>query len=108
MESLEREVESSDFAIAIAAPDDVLETRNLRWTVARDNVTFELGLFMGRLGRKRTILLESRDEHVHLPSDLVGLTTLRYVWRDGADATSSFAPTCNRIRDHVKSLGPRR
>ena len=107
MESLEREVESSDFAIAIAAPDDVLETRNLRWTVARDNVTFELGLFMGRLGRKRTILLESRGEHVHLPSDLLGLTTLTYVWRDGIGASSSFTPTCNRIRDHVQSFGPR-
>ncbi|MEX3901302.1 MULTISPECIES: TIR domain-containing protein [Paraburkholderia] len=36
----------------------------------RDNVVFELGLSMGRLGRKRGILMEPRGEGVKLPSDM--------------------------------------
>jgi predicted nucleotide-binding protein len=43
-------VDASDFAIAIAQPDDVTKTRGKRKNTPRDNVIFELGFFMGRLG----------------------------------------------------------
>ena len=35
-------------------------------------------MFIGRLGRKRTFLVEPRGEEVELPSDLKGITTLTY------------------------------
>ena len=49
MESLERELDQSDFAIAIAQPDDLTESRGEAKPTPRDNVIFELGFFMGRL-----------------------------------------------------------
>ncbi len=38
---------------------------------ARQNVVFEAGMFIGRLGRDRVILLV--DEDAELPSDIVGI-----------------------------------
>jgi CRP/FNR family cyclic AMP-dependent transcriptional regulator len=62
IESLENEVDQSDFAIAIAQPDDHTESRGASAHAPRDNVIFELGFFMGRLGRQRALLVEPRGE----------------------------------------------
>lgn len=105
IQSLEDEVDRSDFAIAIAHPDDTTLTRGTEWPTARDNVIFELGLFMGRLGRERAILMESRDEKVKLPSDFTGLTTISYRFVDGPDAARLMGPACHTLRKHIKALG---
>ena len=106
LQSLEDEVDKSDFAIAISHADDITLARGASWPTPRDNVIFELGLFMGRLGRARAILMEPRDEKVRLPSDLAGVTTIPYRFEKGADAAASLGPACNRLRDHINSLGP--
>lgn len=107
LEDLEREVDSSDFAIAIAHADDVLSTRGTDdWPAPRDNVIFELGLFMGRLGRARAILMEPRGAGVKLPSDLAGITTIPYRYEMGGDNHRLMGPAANRLRDHIAALGP--
>jgi hypothetical protein len=76
---LTREV---DFAAFVFAPDD--------WTTSppspvpadsgqaspRDNVVFEAGLFGGVLGMRRTFILHANG--TKLPTDLLGLTCVRY------------------------------
>lgn len=106
MDALEAAVDDSDFAVAIAHSDDVASYRGQQWPVPRDNVVFELGLFMGRLGRARSILMEPRDEKVRLPSDLAGLTTISYRFEPGKDTAALLGPACNKLRDHIKLLGP--
>jgi predicted nucleotide-binding protein len=106
IEALEEEVDKSDFGVVVAAADDVTFSRGEVHFSPRDNVTFELGFFMGRLGRFRTLLLAPRGEEVKLPSDLRGLTALDYVWRPGPDAEAEFAPTVNRLRAIFEDLGP--
>ena len=106
LDSLETEVDDSDFAIAIAHTDDVTTVRDQNWPTPRDNVIFELGLFMGRLGRKRAILMDPREEKVKLPSDLAGVTTIPYSYEKGKDAAANMAPACNMLRDHIADLGP--
>lgn len=106
LQDLENEVDNSDFAIAIAHADDFTESRGKDWPSPRDNVIFELGLFMGRLGRSRAVLMEPREERVKLPSDLSGVTTIAYRYEKGADAAALLAPACNVLRDHINSLGP--
>lgn len=106
LEALESAVDDSDFAIAVAHSDDLTLFRGQDWPSPRDNVVFELGLFMGRLGRKRAILMEPREEKVKLPSDLSGITTIPYSYEPGKDAASSMAPACNHLRDHINEWGP--
>ena len=104
LESLENELDRSDFAVAIAHPDDRTEVRDEDWPTPRDNVVFELGFFMGRLGRSRAILMEPRTTRVKLPSDLAGITTIRYRF-DANEPASSMSPSCNELRDHIMRLG---
>jgi predicted nucleotide-binding protein len=105
LESLENELDRSDFAVAIAHPDDRTEVRDEDWPTPRDNVVFELGFFMGRLGRSRAILMEPRSTRIKLPSDLAGITTIRYRY-DPKESVSSMSPACNELRDHITRLGP--
>ncbi|WP_440657811.1 TIR domain-containing protein [Ensifer adhaerens] len=106
LQDLEAEVDDSDFAVAIAHADDLTESRGKDWPSPRDNVVFELGLFMGKLGRQRAILMEPREEKVKLPSDLSGITTIPYRFETGKDASSLIAPACDRLRQHIIGLGP--
>jgi len=106
LQSLEDQIDNSDFAIAIAHADDVTESRGKDWPSPRDNVIFELGLFMGRLGKERAILMEPRDDGVKLPSDLAGITTIPYRFKKGEDAAALMGAACNQLRDHIMRLGP--
>lgn len=68
-------IESSilfDFAILIATKDDTVNFRGVAFDSPRDNVIFEFGLFLGRIGKNRTFLLAEKD--VKLPSDLTGIS----------------------------------
>lgn len=106
MQSLIDEVNDSDFAIAIAHGDDTSSIRGKEWPVPRDNVIFELGLFMGHLGKDRAILMEPRDDGVKLPSDMTGITTIPYRYQVGRDGVAMMAPACNVLREHILRLGP--
>ena len=41
-----------DFAVLVLTPDDLVQSRNAESFGPRDNLLFDLGLFMGRLERK--------------------------------------------------------
>jgi CRP/FNR family cyclic AMP-dependent transcriptional regulator len=105
IESLERQLDQSDFAIAVAQPDDVTHSRGQASPTTRDNVIFELGMFIGRIGRLRSFLIEPRGEEVKLPSDLSGITALAYKY-DPENLAAAMGPACNRIRAIVRELGP--
>jgi len=106
IEDLESAVDDADFAVAIAHADDITESRDDRWPAPRDNVIFELGLFMGRLGRARAILMEPRNVDVKLPSDLTGITTIPYRFDGNGNNASLMGPACDRLRQHIEALGP--
>lgn len=105
LDELETELDNSDFAIAVAHADDVVITRDDEWPTIRDNVVFELGLFMGRLGRRRAFLMEPRNADLKLPSDLAGLTTIPYCYEKGKDAEHYIAPACARLRKLILAAG---
>ncbi|WP_242163632.1 Pycsar phage resistance system effector protein PycTIR [Lysobacter sp. M15] len=105
LDELEAELDDSDFAIAVAHADDVVITRDDEWPTIRDNVVFELGLFMGRLGRRRAFLMEPRNADLKLPSDLAGLTTIPYRYEKGKDAEHYIAPACARLRELIMAAG---
>ena len=66
----------------------------------RDNVVFEAGLFGGNLGMRRTFILHANG--TKLPSDLLGLTCVRY-----GDATSAaeMRVVNQKLRKAIESEG---
>ena len=78
LEALEQAVLAYDFAVFVFRPDDELHTRGRVAPVARDNVVFELGLFIGKLTRMRAFIIQPTGEGIALPSDLAGIATARY------------------------------
>src|SRR5262245_25387722 len=82
LESLMNALDQFDFAVMVLTPDDLLESRGQNYASPRDNVIFELGLFMGRLGRSRTFILHEQNADLKLPSDLAGITRVTYRRRD--------------------------
>lgn len=76
IETLFDELDRSDYAVLVTSSDDKIVHRGKRKDVARDNVVFEAGLFLGRLGRKRVFVV--CDRVIKLPSDLAGVTVVFY------------------------------
>jgi predicted nucleotide-binding protein with TIR-like domain len=95
-----------DFAALVLTADDLLTSRDVITLGPRDNVLFELGLFMGRLGRSRTFVIGPRGDQVKIPSDLAGLTTAIYDWpRADQNHKAAVGPACDSIREMIRTLG---
>lgn len=106
IETLVNSLPRFDFAVLILTGDDLLSSRDAESLGPRDNVLFELGLFMGRLGRSRTFILHQSNARLKIPSDLSGMTTATYEWpREDRSYRSAVGPACDSIRDVVRDLG---
>jgi Predicted nucleotide-binding protein containing TIR-like domain len=105
LESLVNALDNFDFAIMVLSPDDLLETRGQNFASPRDNVLFELGLFMGRLGRRRTIILSEEGVDLKLPSDLADITRATYRKHNNQPLSVAVSPACTRIIQAIRSQG---
>ncbi len=97
-----------DFAAFIFAGDDWTTTGASTSASApgesgqaspRDNVVFEAGLFGGVLGMRRTFILHASGSK--LPSDLLGLTSIRY----GEATAAEMKAVCQKLRKAIESEG---
>ena len=99
-------VKECDFAVLVFQADDILKIRDHTLKTVRDNVVFELGLFVGGLGKERVFfLIPKESEEIHLPTDLIGVTPGQYVPPDSdEDLLSAIGPFCNRVRRQISSI----
>ncbi|HYJ84612.1 MAG TPA: nucleotide-binding protein [Pyrinomonadaceae bacterium] len=67
-----------DFAIFILSPDDDVKSHDVEQKAPRDNVIYELGLFMGVLDRDRVFLLRERNRDLKVPTDVIGVNPINY------------------------------
>lgn len=65
-----------DYGILVATKDDLLKSRGTNHQVPRDNVMFEMGMFLGSLGLTRAFLLVEKNSK--LPTDYNGITVPYY------------------------------
>ncbi|HKS97821.1 MAG TPA: nucleotide-binding protein [Terriglobia bacterium] len=104
LESLLDALDDANFGVFVFAADDLTKIRGQEMKTTRDNIIFELGLFVGRLGRKRSFVVMPKEvEGLHLPSDLVGLNTATFAMpEDMRRLVAAPGPTCNKIRRAIK------
>ena len=100
IESLESLLPKIDFAVLILTGDDKLISRKKDHLAPRDNVVFELGLFMGAIGRNRTFMLveDTPRAALRMPSDLRGVTYLRLKTKNKKPLQSSVTDAVSEIR----------
>ena len=105
IESLIEVSNEADFAALVLTADDARVARGKKGRVPRDNIVFELGLFMGSLGRERVFILKPMNMDIQIPSDLLGVTWLEYRKAGPGRMEEKLRPTCQRIRERIKKLG---
>lgn len=64
------------FAFAIVTPDDEIKSTEGNYSQARPNVIFELGWFVGRLGKHRAVILLKEGTQIH--SDIHGVSRIQF------------------------------
>jgi predicted nucleotide-binding protein len=104
---LMKEVDLSDFAAFIFGPDDELFSRNEVYEAPRDNVVFELGLFMGRLDRNRAFIVKDSRSDIKIPTDLLGVTPITYFPKTGEELSVPAGTICTELRKVINRLGAR-
>jgi ADP-ribose pyrophosphatase YjhB (NUDIX family) len=105
LETLVKALDDYEFAICVCAPSDRSEIRGEHVDVTRDNVIFEMGLFMGRHGRERCFVVQPSGFDLHLPSDIAGIMTGRFdPHRSDGNLRAALGPACNQIREQVRKV----
>jgi len=109
LDDLIEELDSSDFAIFVFSFDDMSRIRGRDEKTTRDNVIFELGLFIGRIGRHRCyIVMPKSNDKLHLPTDLLGIKPATYnPNRKDNNTQAALGPACNQIRRLIEKHSTR-
>jgi hypothetical protein len=95
-----------DFALFVFTPDDLGTIRDKTEHIVRDNVLFELGLFIGAIGKERSFILKPRGEDMHFPTDLLGTCLADYEPnRSDGDIISATNRACSLILNEIRRIG---
>jgi predicted nucleotide-binding protein len=107
LESLVLALDKFDFAILVLTPDDMTTSREQTTQSPRDNVLFELGLFVGGIGRDRTFVVFDRSSQIKIPTDLAGITLATFQKHSDGNLLSSLGAPTTLIENEVQRLGVR-
>ncbi len=111
LDGLMKIADSYDFALLVFGSDDSSMIRGSLSPTVRDNVIFELGLLMGRMGRGRALWLSPQGlKAPNNMTDLEGITHLVFDEPDLKDSTAihtALAATREKICRQINLLGPR-
>lgn len=103
--SLIARTKETDFAVFVFHKDDKTIIRGNEFSSVRDNVVFELGLFIGALGIDKCFVLvpKSAEGEFRLPTDLAGMTVAAY---DDSleDMTDAVTTSCAKIKQSIRRL----
>lgn len=104
LESLEKTLNNMEYGIFVFSPDDVLRIRDMEKLSIRDNVLFEFGLFMGKLGRGKVFFVTPENcEDLHLPTDILGITKGVYYERSDDNMRATVNAFCEDVKEAIRS-----
>ncbi|MGM0582990.1 MAG: TIR domain-containing protein [Bacteroidota bacterium] len=104
LDDLIKTLEKSDIGIFVFSPDDISKIRNKEYKTTRDNVIFELGLFIGYLGKNRVSFVIPRGiKDFHLPTDLTGITPGFFTPnRKDDNLRAALGPYCSQLKKVIE------
>lgn len=97
LETLMKEASLFDFGFMVFTQDDYINSREVSTRTARDNVIFEYGLFLGRIGREKAYVI--KDKEVKLPSDLLGISIANF---DSKDLDSTLKISLDKLKLEIQ------
>ncbi|MFZ1424786.1 MAG: STING domain-containing protein [Saprospiraceae bacterium] len=106
LDTLLKEASLFDFGILVATKDDFSTVRDNDFETPRDNVIFEFGLFIGRLGKSRAFVIQ--ENGAKLPSDMHGITVPKFERTNPVSDSGSLNKEIERISRTIEekiSLG---
>ncbi|MFT3911444.1 MAG: nucleotide-binding protein [Ferruginibacter sp.] len=106
-ETLVKSLDKFDFAVFLLTGDDLIESRGSKSTAPRDNVIFELGLFIGSLGRTRVYMVCDKSVKPKIPSDLAGITIELFEPPERATLMAALGPASTSIKAKIDQHGLR-
>jgi hypothetical protein len=104
LDELVRASREFEFAVLVLTPDDLIERRGTATNSPRDNVIFEVGLFIGALGRERTFIVYCQDTPPAIPSDLAGVTAATFRQRADGNLRAAVGSPCTLIEDSIHKV----
>ena len=105
LDSLIAAANQFDIAVLVLGHDDVVVSRKKEMRAPRDNVIFELGLFMSVLDRSRTIIVSPKSSKLKILSDLDGLNLTEYnPPRRRSGLKAALKPAIGYIREQIHDL----
>jgi hypothetical protein len=95
-----------DAAVVVLGADDLRKSvdGSAEVHVPRDNVVFELGACMARLGTQKTFIIVPERPEVVLPSYFKGVYPLKYEVRDDGNLDAAVGQACRAVRDQFARL----
>ncbi|HZG14102.1 MAG TPA: nucleotide-binding protein [Candidatus Bathyarchaeia archaeon] len=106
LQSLLAQLDHTDFAVFIFTPDDQLTYRGQDLLIARDNVIFELGLSLGKLGPNRAFFLKPMDfQELHIPTDLLGITAGEFQKRTDGNLQAAVGAFATELMEIMRREG---
>lgn len=99
LDTLMKSASLFDFAFMVFSADDLSKVRDSFFETPRDNVMFEYGLFLGRVGNQRAFVI--KDKKVKILSDLLGITLADYETDDTGLATHSLEVTLEQLKKKI-------
>lgn len=102
---LVKQTEKNDYGIFVFSFDDAVISRNQKKQAVRDNVLFELGLFIGSIGISNCFIVEpelDKNKKMRIPSDLMGIQPLKYKHnREDKNLSAALGPVASEIRNQI-------
>jgi predicted nucleotide-binding protein len=94
------ELKLADYGIIILADDDKTESRGLVKPSTRDNVIFESGILVGKIGYQKVFFVRPSKVDIRIPSDLYGLNFGSYDI-DESDVSESVGLFCHKVKQTI-------
>jgi predicted nucleotide-binding protein len=104
LDSLQSVMETMDFAVVLLAPDDLAAAGGEVPAALRDDLIFQLGVFVGSLGRERVALVVPQGAGTGIPVELLETPPIELA---AGDPAAGMAALCAALSALIRVSGPR-